>query len=217
MELQVYGQNGEASGRSVELDETVFGIEPNEHVVWLDVRRIQAAARQGTHKTKERGENSHSTRKLYRQKGTGYSRAGSAKSPIRKTGGRTHGARPRDYDFKVNRKTQRLARRSVLSDKARNDALHVIEDVQMEAPSTRQFIDLIGKLGLDGRKVLLLTAEPSTVVYRSSRNVSKLNVQAAEYASTLDLLDAQAIILQEGALDVLSRTLGTADSAATAA
>lgn len=213
MELQVYGQDGSPAGRTVTLNEAVFGIAPNDHVVWLDVRRIQAHARQGTHKTKERGENSHSTRKLYRQKGTGHARAGSAKSPIRKTGGRAHGPRPRNYSVKINRKTQRLARRSALSYKAQADAVRVIENFSLDAPSTRTFVDLLSALELAGQKVLLLTAQHEDAIYRSSRNVNKLRVREARNANTVDLLDAQVIVVQEGALDVLNETLGSREEA----
>lgn len=213
MELQVYGQDGSPAGRTVTLNESVFGIAPNDHVVWLDVRRIQAHARQGTHKTKERGENSHSTRKLYRQKGTGHARAGSAKSPIRKTGGRAHGPRPRNYDVKINRKTQRLARRSALSYKAQADAVRVVENFSLDTPSTRTFVELLSALELAGQKVLLLTAQHEDAIYRSSRNVNKLRVREARNANTVDLLDAQVIVVQEGALDVLNETLGSREEA----
>ncbi len=213
MELQVYKIDGSETGRTVTLDASVFGVEPNDHVLWLDVRRIQAHARQGTHKVKERGENAHSTRKLYRQKGTGLARAGSARSPIRKTGGRTFGPRPRTYDVRLNKKTRRLARRSALSYKAREEVVHVVEDLGFEAPSTRQLVELVGNLGLAGRKVLFLTEQHDPALYRSSRNVAKLRVREARNASTLDLLDAQAIVFQEGALDVLSQILGGAQPA----
>lgn len=191
------------------LEESVFGIEPNDHVLWLDVRRIQAHARQGTHKTKERAENARSTRKLYRQKGTGYARAGSAKSPTRKSGGRAHGPRPRNYNLKVNRKTQQLARRSALSYKASAEAVRVVENFSLDAPSTRTFVELLNALELGGQKVLLLTAQHEAAIYRSSRNVGKLSVCEARNASTFDLLNAQVIVVQEGALDVLNETLGS--------
>ncbi|MDX1487847.1 MAG: 50S ribosomal protein L4 [Acidiferrobacterales bacterium] len=207
MELQVHKQDGTEAGRTVALDEDIFGITPNDHVVWLDVRRIQAQGRQGTHKTKERGEVAGSTRKLYRQKGTGNARAGSAKSPIRKTGGRTFGPRPRTYSLKLNKKTKRLARRSALTYKARENALRVIEDFSMEAPSTKQFLQMLTAMDLTGKKVLLLTADHHPAFVNSCRNVPKVNVLEARNASTLDLLGANVVLLQEGALDTLSKTL----------
>lgn len=213
MELQVYTIDGSEAGRTVTLDESVFGIEPNNHVLWLEVRRIRGNARQGTHKAKERSEVAGSTRKLYRQKGTGMARAGSAKSPIRKSGGTIFGPRPRNYSLKLNKKTRQLARRSALAYKAQGDALRVVADSDFDAPSTRQLLDLVENLDLAGQKVLFLTASHNQALYRSSRNVAKLNVQEARNASTVDLLDAKVVVVQEGALDVLSETLGAAPAA----
>src|SRR5690606_32531803 len=136
MKLSVYSRDGRETGRTVELDEAVFGVEPNDHVIWLDVRAIQAHGRQGTHKTKERSEVARSTRKLYRQKGTGNARAGDAKSPIRKGGGTIFGPKPHAYRVGVNKKTKRLARRSALAYKAQNDGLRVVEDFSLDAPKT---------------------------------------------------------------------------------
>jgi large subunit ribosomal protein L4 len=211
MELQVYSQDGLTTDRTVTLDDAIFGIEPNEHVVWLDVRRIQANARQGTHKTKERSDVRGSRRKLYRQKGTGLSRAGDAKSPIRKTGGRSHGPRPRSYDLKLNKKTQQLARRSALSAKAQGEAVRIVEDFSLEAPDTRHLADLLRALELEGQKVLILTAGHEPAVYRSSRNMPKVDVKEARNASTVDLLKAQVLLFQEGAFDVLRGLYGTAE------
>ncbi len=207
MELEVYHQDGSEAGHTAALDASVFGIAPNDHVVWLDVRRVQAAGRQGTHKTKERHDVRGSRRKLYRQKGTGRSRAGDAKSPIRKTGGRAHGPRPRQYKLNLNKKTKCLARRSALSYKAQADALRIVEDFDMDAPSTRRLIDLLGALDLEGRKVLLLTAEHAPAIYTSSRNLSRLQVKEARNASTLDLLRAEVVVLQEGGLEALTALL----------
>ena len=213
MELKVYKADGTEAGRSVTLDDGIFGIEPNDHVLWLDVRRIQAAGRQGTHKVKERGENAHSTRKLYRQKGTGMARAGSAKSPIRKSGGTTFGPRPRKYSLKLNKKTRQLARRSALTYKAREDALRVVDGFGIDTPSTRQLLDLLGAHEIEGKKVLLLTTEHSDALNRSSRNLAKVRVAEARNASTLALLDAHVVLCEEGALKVLSDALGTAEPA----
>ncbi len=213
MEAAVYQQDGTEAGRTVALDASVFGIGPNDHVIWLDVRRVQAAGRQGTHKTKERNAVRGSRRKLYRQKGTGYSRAGDAKSPIRKTGGRAHGPRPRQYTLNLNKKTRRLARRSALSYKAQAGAVHVLEDFTLEAPSTRALMDLIGGMDLSGQKVLLLTSEHAPHVYASAGNLRTVQVKEARNASTLDVLGADVVLVQEGGLRALSHVLGTAEPA----
>lgn len=214
MELQVYRLDGSETGRTVRLDPTVFEIEPNDHVLWLDVKRIEANRRQGTHKVKNRAENAHSTRKLYRQKGTGYARAGDAKSPIRRGGGTAHGPQPRSYALKVNRKTRQLARRSALSYKAKAEAIRVIEDFTFERPSTRQLVEVLNAQGVAGRKVLILTGAHNPTVYLSSRNLPKVRVLEARNASTRDLLDAQVLLMQESAVEVLNRQLTTAPVAA---
>ncbi len=208
MKLTVYTREGSDAGRTVELDETIFGIEPNDHAIWLDVRAAQAHARQGTHKTKERGEVRGSTRKLYRQKGTGHARVGDAKSPTRRGGGTIFGPRPHSYSVGVNRKTKQLARRSALAYKAQQEGLRIVENFQFDAPKTRDLASLLSSHDLDGRKVLLLTSEHDDVLYRSGRNIPKLTVRPAAGASTLDLMNAQVILLQEGALDALTAALG---------
>ena len=208
MKLAVYNTNGNKTRRKADLEPSIFDIEPNDHVVWLDVRRLQAHARQGTAKTKERNEIRASGRKLYRQKGTGLSRAGDAKSPIRRTGGRAHGARPRDYKLNLNRETKRVARRSALTYKAREEALLIIEDFNFDTPSTRELRELVEALDLQDKKVLLLTAENAPEIYRSSRNMNKFDVQEARNASTYDLLNADVILLQEGGLEMVTRHLG---------
>jgi len=207
MQLPVHSEDGTEAGREATLSDVVFGIEPNEHVVWLDVRRIQAAGRQGTHKTKERSDVRGSGRKLYRQKGTGNARAGDAKSPIRQTGGRAHGARPRDYKLNLNKKTKRLARRSALSAKAQEEALRVVEDFSLDRPSTRQLTSLLAQLELEDEKVLLLTAEHEPHIYRSSKNVQNVSVKEGRNASTVDVMKADVILAQEGALDALTQIL----------
>lgn len=208
MKLKVFKQDGTASSKSVTLDEAVFATEPNDHAIWLDVRRIQANARQGTHKSKERGEVAGSTRKLYRQKGTGGARAGSAKSPTRYSGGTMFGPRPRSYSFKVNRKTQLVARRSALAYKTKNEAIRVVENFSYDAPSTSNLKGLLNSLELNGKSVLLLTGAHDATVYRSGRNVPKLTVRNASEASTLDFMKAQVVIFQEGALAQLATQLG---------
>ena len=208
MNLTVYTREGSDAGRTVELDESVFGIEPNDHAIWLDVRAAQAHARQGTHKTKERSEVRGSTRKLYRQKGTGNARVGDAKSPTRVGGGTAFGPRPHTYSVGVNRKTKQLARRSALSYKAQNDALRIVENFAFDAPKTRDLVSVLKGLELEGKKVLLLTGERDDVLYRSGRNVAGLTVLPATAASTLDLTKANVVLLQEAAVDALTDALG---------
>jgi len=210
MEVKIYRQDGSETGETVQLEASVFGIAPNDHAIWLDVRRIQANGRQGTHKTKDRGEVAGSTRKLYRQKGTGSARAGSAKSPIRRSGGTIFGPRPRNYNLKVNRKTQRLARRSALAYKAQAEGIRVVEDFRLETPSTRGITAFLAAQSLADKKVLLLTAGLNVDIYKSSRNVPKLMVRNAADASTLDLLNAQVVVFLAGALGTLAGLLGEA-------
>ena len=212
MKVKVYKQDGTATKKSVTLDKAVFGVEPNDHAIWLDVRRIQANGRQGTSKTKERGEVAGSTRKLYRQKGTGNSRAGSAKSPIRKTGGRTFGPRPRSYNLKVNRKTQHVARRSALAYKAQDEAIMVVENFSFDAPSTSEFKSILNSMELGGKSILFLTESSDSALYQSGRNVPKVTVRNASEASTLDVMKAQVLILQEGAVKSLVAQLGKSKS-----
>lgn len=210
MELKVYRGDGTATDRTVALDESVFGIEPNDHAIWLDVKALQANARQGTHKAKERSENAHSTRKLYRQKGTGGARAGDAKSPTRKGGGTIFGPRPRDYRQFVNKKTKQLARRSALSYKAQEDgALRLVDTFSAEAPSTKAYVSLLKGMDLTGRRVLLLTDGYAPQVVKSVRNLDRVEIRPAAEASTLDIMQAHVVVLAEGALGVLSDVLGT--------
>lgn len=208
MELQIYQINGSETGRTVALDASVFGVEPNDHVLWLDVRRTQASRRQGTHKAKERGEITGSTRKLYRQKGTGLARAGSAKSPLRRSGGTIFGPRPRAYEIKLNKKTRQLARRSALSYKAQEDAIRVIERFAFDAPSTSRLVGIIEALNLADQRVLVLTEQNDTALYRSSCNLEKVDVLEARNASAEQLLGAGVLLLEEGAVAQLAETLG---------
>ena len=212
MKLSVYTRAGADAGRQVELDDAIFGIEPNDHAIWLDVRGIQANMRQGTHKTKERGEVSKSRRKLYRQKGTGNARAGDAKSPLRKGGGTIFGPRPHEYNVRVNRKTKQLARRSALAYKLTGEALRVIEDLDLAAPKTREIADLLASNGVSG-KTLVLSNGQDNVLYRSARNIPGVKVVPADQASTLDLIGAKTILLQEGAVEALTEALRPAQKA----
>ena len=207
MKLTVYTRDGSEAGRQVDLDDAVFGIEPNDHAIWLDVRSIQAAGRQGTHKTKERGEVSKSRRKLYRQKGTGNARAGDAKSPLRKGGGTIFGPKPHEYTVRVNQKTKQLARRSVLAHKLNEQAVRVIEDLQLDVPKTREVAGMISGNGVTGGRTLILTSGQDDTFYRSARNLKRVVVKPANQASTLDLLNAKTVFLQEGAVQALTDAL----------
>lgn len=211
MKVKIYKQDGTASSKSVTLDEKVFGVEPNDHAIWLDVRRIQANGRQGTHKAKERSEVAGSTRKLYRQKGTGGARAGDAKSPTRRSGGTIFGPKPRNYGIKINRKTQHVARRSALAYKAKDEAIRVVENFAMDAPNTGTLKGMLDAMQLTGKSVLLLTGNHDSVVYRSGRNVPKLTVRNAAECSTLDVMKAQVVVMQEGAVESLVSQLGTSE------
>ncbi len=210
MELKVYRQDGTETGRTIALEESIFAIEPNDHAIWLDVKAIQANMRQGTHKTKERSENAHSTRKLYRQKGTGGARAGDAKSPIRRGGGTIFGPKPRDYTQRVNKKTKQLARRSAFAYKAQGEGLRLVEGFTFDAPSTKAFAGMLRDLGIERKKVLILTNDRNDTLYRSGRNIQGVQVREATSASTLDIMQAGVVVLQEGALDALRSQLGAA-------
>ena len=206
MKLTVYTRTGAEAGREVDLDDAVFGITPNDHAIWLDVKAIQAHMRQGTHKTKERAEVSKSTRKLYRQKGTGNARAGSAKSPTRKGGGTIFGPRPHEYNPRVNRKTKQLARRSAIAHKLSAGTLRILENITLDVPKTRDVVGVLAGNGVTGR-VLVLTNGRDDVLYRSARNVPGVEVCDAAQASTLDLMKARTILLQEGAVEALTTAL----------
>jgi large subunit ribosomal protein L4 len=210
MDVEIYQEDGVGSGETAELDPSIFDIEPNDHIIWLDVKRIQAHQRQGTSKTKERSEVRGSGRKLYRQKGTGNARVGDAQSPIRRGGGRAHGARPRDYTHDLNKKEKRLARRSALSYKADNDNIHVLEDFSMDRPETRGLKDLFELLGVEGQDILFATTEVEREIYLSAQNLENVNVQEVNSINSVDILDADVVLFQEGALDWLTNVLTTA-------
>ena len=210
MKLKVYNTDGSATSRSVTLDDTVFGIEPSDHAIWLDVRSIQAAGRQGTHKAKERGEVRGGGAKPWRQKGTGRARVGTTRSPLWTGGGRVFGPRPHKYKVAVNRKTKRLARRSALTYKAQADAIRVLENFTYDVPKTSEVAALIQALELEGRKVLLMTSGHDLNVYKSGRNLPKVDVVDAASASTLDLLSADIVVMQEGALETITSLLAGA-------
>ena len=207
MELVVLNTSGKETGRSVTLDEAIFGIEPNQHAVYLEVKQYLAAQRQGTHKSKERNEISGSTRKLKKQKGSGSARYGSIKSPIFKGGGRIFGPKPRDYRFKLNKALKRLAKKSVLSQKMRDNSIKVLEAFNFEAPKTKEFITLNTALGFEGKKSLYILPEANKNVYLSSRNLAKVKVLTYNEISSYDLVHAGEIVFLEGALEKFQENL----------
>lgn len=205
MELAVYNIKGEDTGRKVVLNDAVFAIDPNEHAVYLDVKQYLANRRQGTHKSKERSEVSGSTRKLHKQKGGGGSRIGDINSPVLVGGGRVFGPRPRDYRFKLNKKLKQLARKSVLSSKAQDNKIVVVEDFTFEAPKTKDFVNFTKNLKLEGEKILLVFADNNKNVYLSARNVPGANIMTATDINTYALLNNNAIVLTESGLDVINK------------
>ena len=200
MELAILNTAGEDTGRKIELNDSVFGIEPNEHAIYLDVKQFLANQRQGTHKSKERAEISGSTAKIKKQKGTGTARAGSIKSPIFRGGGRVFGPRPRNYGFKLNKKLKQLARKSALTIKAQNDALMVVEDFNFEAPKTKNFVDLQNNLKVTDKKVLLVLTEDNKNIYLSSRNLKNVNVVRVSDLATYDIMKASTLVFVESSV-----------------
>jgi large subunit ribosomal protein L4 len=200
MKLTVYNTQGQDTGRTVELPAEVFGIEPHEHSVWLDVKRYLAAQRQGTHKSKERREVSGSTRKLHRQKGTGGARRGDINSPLLRGGGRVFGPRPRNYDIQVNAKVKRLARRSALSAKASAGQIIIVEDFTMDAPKTSAFTKILESLKVANNKPLTVTSEYDPMLYLSCRNIAKANIAPAKDLSTYQIMNAGTLIIAESAI-----------------
>lgn len=203
MQLQVYNTQGQATGRTVELPDDVFGIEPHEHSVWLDVKRYLNAQRQGTHKSKERSEMSGSTRKLHKQKGTGGSRKGDINNPLYRGGGRVFGPRPRNYDIQVNAKVRRLARRSALSAKALAGQIVVVEDFRLETPKTSDFRRILEALKVADKKPLTVLAAYDQTLYLSCRNLPKADIAPANDLNTYQIMRAGAIVLAESAIEPL--------------
>jgi len=206
MKLEVFNIQGEKTGRSVELPADIFGVETNEHAVYLAVKAYLAAQRQGTHKTKEKGEITASTRKIKKQKGTGTARAGSVKSGTMRGGGRMFGPKPRNYRQKLNKKVSRLARKSALSDKAANGGLVIIEDFSFDAPKTKSFTNIVSGLGVAGKKSLFVTAEHEREVYLSARNVQKVAVASASDINTYQIMNANTVFLSEGSIEKIKAT-----------
>ena len=207
MEVNVYNIKGEDTGRKVTLNESIFGIEQNDHAIYLDVKQYLANMRQGTHKSKERSEISGSTRKIGRQKGGGGARRGDMNSPVLVGGGRVFGPQPRDYHFKLNKKVKALARKSALSYKAQNNAIVVVEDFNFEAPKTKEFIGIVKNLKVSDKKLLMVFAEANKNVYLSARNIQGANVQTVSGLNTYRVLNAGVVVLTESALSAIDNIL----------
>jgi large subunit ribosomal protein L4 len=207
METKIYNVKGEATSSKATLSDDVFGITPNDHAIYLDVRLHLANRRQGTHKSKERNEIAGSTKKLKKQKGTGGARAGSSKSGTRVGGGRIFGPRPRDYEFKLNTKVRRLARKSAFSHKVQNDSLMVLEDLNYDLPRTKEFLNLVSSLKLDNQKVLLILGSKNDQVYLSARNLNKVKVVTADSVNTFDVLNAQKVVLAVSSIEKIESIL----------
>ena len=207
MEAKVLDFNGKDTGRKVQLSDSVFAIEPNNHAVYLDVKQYLANQRQGTHKAKERAEVTGSTRKIKKQKGTGTARAGSAKNPLFKGGGTVFGPRPRSYSFKLNKSLKRLARKSAFSIKAKEANIIVLEDFNFETPNTKNFINVLKALGLEDKKSLFVLGDSNKNVYLSSRNLKVSKVISSSELSTYDILNTNSLVLLEGSLEVIEDNL----------
>ena len=207
MEVSVLDIKGQATGRKVTLNESIFGIEPNDHVLYLDVKQYLANQRQGTAKAKERSEVSGSTRKLGRQKGGGGARRGDINSPVLVGGGRAFGPKPRDYSFKLNKKVKLLARKSALSYKAKENAIIVVEDFDFEVPKTKEFINIAKNLQVDGKKFLLLLPSANKNVYLSARNLQKADVMIAASLNAYRVLNADVLVVTENSLKAIDETL----------
>lgn len=208
MELVVLNQAGEETGKKVELNDSIYAIEPSDHAIYLDVKQHLANKRQGTHKSKERGEIVGSTRKLKKQKGTGTARAGSIKSPIFKGGGRVFGPRVRDYSFKLNKKVKRLARKSALTYKAKASSIQVVEDFNFEAPKTKNFAAVLENLKINDKKSLLVLADTNKNIYLSSRNVKGAEVITADKLNTYQIMKASSIVFTEKSVGLIETILG---------
>ncbi|MEX2380454.1 MAG: 50S ribosomal protein L4 [Vicingaceae bacterium] len=207
MELSVIKQDGKDSKKKVKLSDTIYGIEPNDHAIYLDVKQHLANRRQGTSKSKERAEITGSTRKIKKQKGTGTARAGSIKSPLFRGGGTVFGPKPRDYSFKLNKKLKKLARKSALSYKAKGGQLQIIEDLNLEAPKTKEFASVLSNLKSSDKKTLMIVSDLNKNLYLSSRNLQGTKVVVASEINTYDLMNAKSVLISEGALEKIETIL----------
>ena len=208
MKLDIFKTDGTTSGQ-LDLADDIFGIQPNDHAIYLAVKAYLANQRQGTHKAKERGEVSGGGKKPWKQKGRGGSRAGTSRSPLWVGGGTIFGPRPRDYRQVIPKKVKRLARKSAYSHKVKDDQLMIVEDFSLQQAKTKEFAGILSNLKVSGKKVLLLTAEYSEVVYKSGRNIPKVKILEAAKASTYDILNNQVLIVQKSAVDVINKSFGS--------
>jgi len=214
MKLPIFTTEGKDSGDKAELADSIFGIEPNETAIYEDVRRYMANQRQGTSNTKERGQVRGGGRKAYRQKGTGRARRGSIRSPLLKGGGTVFGPSPRDFSYDIPKKSKKLARKSAWSAKANDDAIKIIGGIDIEEPKTRKVADLLEALDAENKKVLILTAETDKVLYKSARNIPDVQVLEAYKPTTYQILDAEVILIEKNAIDVLQGSIETSEEAA---
>lgn len=208
MEIAIYNISGKETGKKAVLKDEIFGIEPNDHAIYLDVKQYLANQRQGTHKSKQRNEVAGSTRKLKKQKGTGGARCGSILSPLFSGGGRVFGPVPRDYSFKLNKKLKQLARKSALAYKAKNEALTVVEDFTIETPKTKEFIGITKNLNLEGKKILLVLPETNAGVALSARNLQNVKIVLASNLNTYDVMNAGNLVIAEGSVEVINQMFG---------
>jgi large subunit ribosomal protein L4 len=210
MDIAVVKHSGETTGKKIALSDAIFGIEPNDHAIYLDVKSFLANQRQGTHKSKQRAEIAGSSKKLKKQKGTGGARAGNIKNPLFKGGGRVFGPTPRDYSFKLNKKVKDLARKSALTYKAKENAISILEDFNFDAPKSKQYIQMIAALSLSDKKTLLVLPESIKNIVLSGRNVQKTKVTAVDQINTYDLMNADNLIFVESAVDKIVNLLNKA-------
>jgi len=213
MKLPILTTEGKDSGDQIELADSIFGIEPNETAIYEDVRRYMANQRQGTSNTKERGQVRGGGRKAYRQKGTGQARRGSIRSPLLKGGGTVFGPSPRDHSFKMSKKTKRLARKSAWSAKAADEAIKLVDDFTFDEPKTRKVADILKSLDIEDLKVLILTADTDKVLHKSARNIPNVEVLEADKPTTYQILDADVILIQKSAVEVLQGSIESAEEA----
>ena len=207
MELEIFNMDGKKTSKKVTLDAEVFGMEPNDHAIYLDVKQYHANNRQGTHKSKERAEIAGSTKKLKKQKGTGGARVGSAKSPLLHGGGRVFGPRPKDWSFKLNKKLKKVARKSALSYKAKGNGITVLDSLTFSAPKTKDFLSLLKNFELSGKKVLVVVPALDENLYLSSRNLAKTEVRVAKDLNTYDIMNSQRILFTAGAIEAVQENL----------
>jgi len=205
MKLNVYNIEGQETGKKVELKKAIFGIEPNDHAIYLEVKQYLANNRQGTHKAKERADINGSTRKVKRQKGTGTARLGSVKSPVLRGGGRAFGPRPRSYNFKLNKKVKQLARKSALTYKATSKSIIVLDNMQLVQPKTKDFASMLSNLKLDNKKSLFVLPEPNKNIYLSSRNLKRVNIITASNIATYDIMNCNVLVFLEQSIEVLEK------------